>query len=180
MSEVNLEEVKRYALSDSDINDILEPDTTVQAYRVLDTLEHIDELFDKLGRAVLLYATENQNTGHWVGLIKRKTTVEFFDPYGFKPDTQQTELGEGIDNEEYEQHDHDLTRLLRESGYKVYYNQYQLQDFDDVTLATCGRHVATRLIHYKMSFTKYVEMIKKSGMRPDDFVAMYTYNIINK
>ena len=48
MSEVNLEEVKRYALSDSDINDILEPDTTVQAYRVLDTLEHIDELFDKL------------------------------------------------------------------------------------------------------------------------------------
>ena len=139
-----------YALSDADINKILEPDTTVQPYRVLDTLHHIDQVFDRLGRAVLLYNTTDRQTGHWVGLIKRtkgnmfpkrrtSTTIEFFDPYGFEPDTQQYKLGQGIDNVAFEQHDHDLTRLLKKSGYHVYYNTYPFQDFTKPEIATCGR-----------------------------------------
>ena len=64
-----------YALSDSDINHILEPDTKVQQYRVLDNMHHIDELFDKLGRAVLLYSTDSPTSGHWVGLIKKGTPL---------------------------------------------------------------------------------------------------------
>ena len=53
---------------------------------------------------------------------KKGDPLEFFDPYGFKPDTQQCELAQGIDNRAYEQHDHELTRLLKESGHKVFYN----------------------------------------------------------
>jgi hypothetical protein len=167
-----------YALSDTDINKILEPDTTVQPYRVLDTLQHIDQVFDQLKRAVLLYNTTDRQTGHWVGLIKRgKKTIEFFDPYGFKPDTQQYRLGKGIDNVAFEQHDHDLTRLLEESGYRVFYNTYPFHDFSDSTIATCGRWVAMRLLHYKKTLRKFFDLIPK-GINKDEWVTEQTNRLL--
>ena len=168
-----------YALSDSDINHILEPDTKVQQYRVLDNMHHIDELFDKLGRAVLLYSTDSPTSGHWVGLIKKGDTIEFFDPYGFKPDTQQYKLGEEIDNVAYEQHDHDLTRLLKESGYKVFYNTYPFQNFKKPEVATCGRWVSLRLYHYKKTLQWFYNQMKKSKLKnPDEWVTIQTNRLL--
>lgn len=176
-----MNEIKSYALSDDDINKILEPDTTIQRYRKLDTLNHIDDILDTKGRAVLLYNTTDDFNGHWVCLIKRgNKTIEFFDPYGYKPDTQQYQLGKNIDNRRYEQHDNDLTRLLKESKYRVYYNTYPFQDRDDVSLATCGRHCVMRLIHYKEALPKYYERISKAGLSADDWVSRETYKILHK
>ena len=41
-----MEDAQSYALSDDDINFTLEPDTTIQRYHILDTLKHIDDIFD--------------------------------------------------------------------------------------------------------------------------------------
>ena len=49
-----MEDAQSYALSDDDIQFILEPDTTIQRYNILDTLKHIDDIFDAKGRAILL------------------------------------------------------------------------------------------------------------------------------
>ena len=167
-----------YPLSDSDINYILEPDTKVQPYRVLDDMSHIDQVFDNLGRAVLLYSTTGDNEGHWVGLIKRQNKIEFFDSYGFKPDVQQFKLGENIDNVRYEQHDNDLTRLLRESKYKVYYNTHAFQDFSKPKVATCGRWVALRLYYYKKTLQSFYNMVTKSGQNPDAWVTRQTNKLL--
>ena len=169
---------KEYALSDDDINKILEPDTKVQPYRVLDKMSHIDEVFGVLNRAVLLYSTTSQNEGHWVGMIKKGDRIEFFDSYGFKPDTQQTKLGNHINNKAYEQHDNDLTRLLKESGYKVYYNTHPFQDIHKPEIATCGRWVALRLHYYKKTLNAFYNMVKNSKMNPDDWVTVQTNHLL--
>ena len=176
-----MQDIQKYALSDDDINFILEPDTTVQRYCVLDTINHIDNILDTKGRAILLYNTTDMNTGHWVCLIKRgKRTMEFFDPYGFSPDTQQYRLGAGIDNRKFEQHDNDLTRLLHESKYKVYFNNHSFQDRKNPEMATCGRHCVMRLIHYKKTLPTYLKKIERSGLSPDDWVTKQTYKILGK
>lgn len=176
-----MEDAQSYALSDDDINFILEPDTTIQRYNILDTLKHIDDIFDAKGRAILLYNTTDIYTGHWVCLLKRgKHTIEFFDPYGFAPDTQQYRLGNNIDNRKFEQHDNDLTRLLKESKYKVYFNTYPFQDRKNYNMATCGRHCVMRLIHYKKTLPTYLKKIERSGLNPDDWVTKQTYRILKK
>ena len=52
-----MEDAQSYALSDDDINFTLDPDTTIQRYHILDTLKHIDDIFDTKGRAILSYNT---------------------------------------------------------------------------------------------------------------------------
>ena len=51
-----LETLKGYALSDLDLQHILNPDTKIHKYTDLYKIKHIDELFDTLGRCILLLA----------------------------------------------------------------------------------------------------------------------------
>ena len=64
-----MEDAQSYALSDDDINFILEPDTTIQRYNILDTLKHIDDIFDAKGRAILLYNTTDIYIYRTLGML---------------------------------------------------------------------------------------------------------------
>jgi len=173
-----LEQAEAYPLGDDDINKILEPDTHIFTYPYLKQVKDIDEIFDPYGRAMMLYLTENANTGHWVCLIRRPDEIEFFDPYGEPVDKQLTWVGKGK-RMELEQERPLLSKLLREKGLPVVYNKTKFQAKDD-DVATCGRHCVIRLLFKDLPLPKYAEMIKKSGMTPDEFVTRKTYDLLGK
>jgi hypothetical protein len=90
-----LQQIKGYALSNDDINEILEPDTKIFTYPKFCEINHIDEVFDRLGRCVFLFLTESETAGHWLCMFKRKeNTIEYWDSYGEKPDAQRNWLSE--------------------------------------------------------------------------------------
>lgn len=88
---------------------------------------------------VILYRT-GPNYGHWTLLHKLDNGhIEFFDSYGFKPDTQFGYIGQ-----EY-QLPHYLWELLKKLSQltRIHYNQYPLQA-QSPGINTCGRWVILR------------------------------------
>lgn len=173
-----LAQIRAYSLSNKDINDILDPDTKVFAYPKFAEMSSIEEAFDKLGRCVFLFLTESESVGHWLCMFKRNGFIEYFDSYGEKPEAQRSwvtaekldELGEG--------HPY-LMDLLKKSRQHVYYNTVKYQkDIADVN--TCGRWVVARLICKDMSNKEFFNLATKSGYKPDDWVALFTYEMLGK
>lgn len=182
--EAKINEIKEYAISDEDINNVLQPDTKIFPYPKFSEMESIDEAFDSLGRCVFLFLTKSETSGHWLMMFKRDAkTIEYFDSYGEKPEAQRKwlpqelmdDLGEG---EPY------LMNLLRGSNYRVYYNTFEYQkDKDDIN--TCGRWALARLICKDLSNLEFHNLVKsdmkKRGLKlMDDWVAIFTYEMLGK
>ena len=177
--EEKLSEIKAYPLSNDDIQEILQPDTKIFTYPALGDMSHIDEAFDSLGRCIFLYLTENESTGHWCCMWKvAPDCIYYFDPYGEHPDEPLTWLSpqKNIQNGQDEPY---LTKLLRQSGYKVFCNnvKYQKERSD---VATCGRHCVARLVLKDCNSKRYNQIIRASRMSPDDFVTLLTYEVLGK
>ncbi len=175
---MNLEAIKEYALSNDDIQQILNPDTKLWTYPELAGVSTIEELFDGLGRCIILYLTEDQHTGHWVCMMKRGNKVEYFDPYGKKPDNPLTWLSREAKAELDESQSY-LYPLFRRGKVQVISSSYPYQkNVADVN--TCGRHCITRLVLKDYSLEQYYDLIQKSGLDPDTFVSLFTYDILGK
>ena len=167
-----------YSLSDDDIRRLLGGNIKITTYSDLANVRNINELFDSKGRAIIFYPQQNEQSGHWTALIKDGRNIEFFDPYGEPPDAQK----DGISKSKLEQMrmDHpDLTNLLENSGCRVIFNKIQLQKLAN-DVQTCGRHCVCRLLYYKQSIQRYRDMIKRSGLTPDEFVVKMTYGDLGK
>jgi len=152
--------------------------TRIITYPELDDLPSWEDAFDDDGRCVLLFLTEDNSTGHWVGLIRNAKTIEYFDPYGEAPEGNK----KWLTKEKLQQLDQDrpyLTRLLRASGMKVYYNKHDFQQ-DKANVNTCGRWVVSRLLLRKKTLQQFYDTIRKSKMDPDDFVSALTFKILGK
>ena len=173
------EDIKEYALSDDDMLKII-PTLWIMPYPDILRARSIDDVLDEKGRLMLLYLTEDQNTGHWVCLLKYRDQpiLEFFDPYGIAPDNESKWLTQ----EKLEQFGQDtkhLSKLLRESPYKVIWNKTKFQkDVSDIN--TCGRHCLCRLYMKHLTLPQYTKLLKSSGVSPDDFVSGFTYNLIGR
>jgi hypothetical protein len=184
MDSEQLKQIKAYALSNEDINHILEPDTNIFTYPKFCEMESIDEAFDSLGRCIYLFLTENESTGHWLAMYKSKAgVIHYFDPYGEKPEAQRKwisqeqleALGEG---------EPCLMNLLKESGYKVFSNAVAYQK-DKKDYNTCGRWCVARLVCKDMDDRQFYNLVKKEmkekGIKtPDDWVAEFTYSLLGK
>lgn len=171
--------VKQYALSDDDIRKLLGNNIKIMTYPQLGRLKSPEEMFDDMGRCILLFPNVSPTMGHWTCLINRPNKIEFFDPYGDAPDTDQKD---GMTKGRLEQLDIDrpyLTKLLRASGKAVYYNNYPFQK-ESANVATCGRHCAVRLLYAPFTIDKYKKIIDKSGLTPDNFVAGITFDKLRK
>jgi hypothetical protein len=167
-----------YPLTDTDIQLIL-GGTSLFKYPELDEMSSIDDAFDEKGRCVMLYLTQSEEEGHWVCMIKKGDTIEYFDPYGgYKPDGERKWLTKAK-AEELGQDDATLSRMLKASKYKVVSNPYHFQkEGGDVN--TCGRHCCVRLYHYDMSLPEYKKTIEDSGMSPDEYVTSLTAQVLHK
>jgi hypothetical protein len=181
--EEQIQKIREYALSNSDINEILEPDTKIIAYPEFAKMSHIDEAFDKLGRCIFLFLTESPTSGHWLTMIKRGNDIEYFDSYGDKPEAQRNWISE-IQLEQLGEEEPYLFNLLKESGYRVYYNTVKYQT-DRSDTNTCGRWAVARLITKDMDNKQFHNLVKQQmkerGLtKPDDWVAIFTYELLGK
>lgn len=167
-----------YALSNEDIQKILKTPTRIFTYPELNDITHIDSIFDDMGRCIMLYPTESQYSGHWVAMLKKGNTIEYFDPYGLPPegpkrwltDSENAALGQGRNR---------LTQLMRDSGCKVIYNTvpYQKEDSD---ISTCGRWSVARLVCKDMDYKKFNQLVKHSDVNPDEFATTLTFRLLGK
>jgi hypothetical protein len=184
MEAPDLATIKAYALSNDDINEILEPDTTIFSYPRFCTMNHIDEAFDQLGRCVFLFLTESESSGHWLCMFKRPNNeIHYYDSYGEKPDAQRKWLTEE-QLEALGEEEPCLTELLKASGYKVYYNTVQYQT-DKQDINSCGRWCVARLICKDMDDRQFHNLVRdqmrERGLKnPDDWAAIFTYEFLGK
>jgi hypothetical protein len=181
--ENQIADIKAYALSNEDINTILEPDTKIFSYPEFAKMSSIDEAFDKLGRCVFLFLTKSETSGHWVCMFKKGNDIEYFSSYGDKPEEERKWLNEE-QLDELGQDEPYLMNLLKQSGYKVYYNTHSYQsDREDIN--TCGRWCVARLITKDISNKEFYnlvrEQMKERGLKnADDWVALFTYEFLGK
>lgn len=163
-----------YALSDKDIQYLLNG-TKIWRYPELQG-KSLNDIFDSLGRCIVLFLTENETTGHWIAIYKgftnRKACIHYFDPYGLRIDggrgwltkKQLSSLGQSYPI---------ITELLAQADVPVYYNTHKFQEMDD-DIATCGRHCVCRLYFRKLTGREYLNMINDVGLNPDEFVCEFT------
>lgn len=181
-SSLDLEKLKKYALSDGDIEELLGEDIFICVYPYLNEVEHIDEIFDDKGRCMLLFNTINDSAGHWVCMHKKKNRIDFFDPYGLKPDEPMKWLTEEK-RDDLDMETKRLTQLLKSSGYKVYYNTFEFQS--DKYSCTCGRWCASRLLYLNYDLDQFYQFINHYKNKYElgtleNAVTYLTYSIINK
>jgi hypothetical protein len=117
---------------------------------------------------VILYETR-PNVGHWTLLHRTSDGVEFFDPYGFKPDREFEMI-----RPEYHQ-PHYINKLLREISDMIplFYNQFSLQSRTP-GINTCGRWVIARQMFSQYSIERFKRAIdqvsKQNNMSPDQLI----------
>jgi len=174
---MNLQKIENYSLSDSDIKKICGK-TNIIPYPKLSNYNNIDDLFDDLGRCILLFLTVNDHTGHWIAMIKKGNRIDYFDPYGTAPDSDKSWISKnkliGLGEDKPL-----LIDLFKKSGYKIYYNCYPFQK-DKVGINDCGRWCAIRLLFYKKSLPEFYEMVKNSGLDNDEFISKLSFSILKK
>ena len=172
-----IEEVKEYPLSDADIQKLL-GGTSIFTYPELANMSHIDECFDDKGRAIMLFLTTGPAEGHWICMLKKGDTIEYFDPYGEAPEQEKKWLSKEM-LEKLGQDEPYLKRLMAASGYKIIVNKHKFQK-DGGDINTCGRHCVVRCLYAPYSLAQYAKVIKSSGMSPDDFVGALTADMLKK
>lgn len=179
MTKKDLSQLKEYALSGEDLVRLVGA-IEVISYPDLDQYNSIDDLFAKRNQVVILFLTESKEMGHWLGMLfhPKHQLVEIFDSYGLTVDGNRQWLTPAKIRS-LDQAAPQINDLLRKSRYKSVYNNTPLQA-DDGETATCGRHVACRIMHSDMMLEKYIDLIESSGYSPDDWVTLVTYRKLGK
>lgn len=179
MAVEQMESGKGYSLSNEDINAILDPDTNIITYPDLANVESIDDIFDSLGRVIMLYPVDSNYSGHWIAMLKKGDSIEYFDPYGLPPE-QPRKWVSPQKNQRMGQGASYLTNLFRNSGYKIYWSKYPYQKMRN-DVATCGRWAVTRLVCKDLSLPQFHRLVmEKSNGDPDGFATRFTAQILGK
>jgi hypothetical protein len=179
---LHFEKSKSYPLGNDDLLDLvdLEPSNIFTSKKLLE-VDNIDELLDRNGRGILLFLTEDETTGHWIALIRKKNNLEVFDPYGNKPNEWEKKLNssKGLNPP-----NGTLEKLIKGSGYKIKINNVKHQPINNDNSATCGKHSAVRLIFHKLNLDEYNKFMKdiknKYGISAEDFVNGFSLSEIGK
>lgn len=143
----DIERIIRKPLSDADLKHILGTDLKLVKYSELANQASLDALLPKAKDYCIILIEEEMDSGHWVALLKYDNTVEFFDPYGNKWDTElswipkekRQQLGE---TQKY------LSGLLERSNLKRIYSPFHFEK-QGKTINTCGSHCAHRIYRLK-------------------------------
>src|SRR5579872_1188360 len=174
MNKVNnyIKKLKAKYLSGNELLKIIKKKARIVSYPDIIKYKSLDQLLGKHKAVIILYEIE-PNIGHWVTLFKTKKGIEFFDPYGYMIDDELTFIPKKF-RDKSNQDKRYLTRLIYESKYPVEYNHTHLQS-DNTDVATCGRHIVTRLLFRKVPLKDYVKLMKAyKGFTPDTIVTLLT------
>jgi len=165
-----------YSLSDSDLKRLI-PNVNIIKYNDLANYNNIDELLQGKPTIILFELTENNN-GHWISIFKNNNTIYFFDSYGIKIEDQKKYM-----NKQFFRKINYLSKMLKDSPYKVDYNANKYQEMSD-NISTCGRHCVVRLKCQDLNDEEYKDIItdacNESGLNPDELVVELTQDILGK
>lgn len=172
-----IKEDENIALTNFEIDRILNGKTKILTYKQLPQFDNINELLEPYKNFIMLYMSQ-PNYGHWCCVIKHPDRIEFFDPYG-DPNIPDEELNQisnkvkEITNQNYPY----LTKLLYESGLPIEYNNYQFQEHDR-NIKTCGRQCIVRVLFKNLLLDDYYELMtqlcNKLNMNYDQLVTYIT------
>ena len=176
------EEIKRRLrtpLSDDDVDKYFEGHKTeILKYSALENFNTIDELMPKPFDYKIILIETKQNQGHWVLLMKRNDTIEYFNSYGVNADIQKNSLNKMM-NRMLGQKEDFVTRLIRNSKKKYVINNIPFQN-KNPEIATCGRWCIIRILTAEKTgmdltdFTRYIlNNCDKMKISPDMLVCMF-------
>ncbi len=167
-----------YALSDNDVKALLKGYTKIVPYSDLHKYKSINQLLKPYDSAVILYESE-PNFGHWVSLIKRKKSIEFFDPYGFFPDDELKWIKPLIRIQNNADHTY-LINLLLTSKIPIEYNNHALQG-ENPNIQTCGRWSVIRILFKNWNIDKFSQILNSDhNLTGDQIVTQVTNFIAHK
>jgi hypothetical protein len=156
-----------YSLSDEDIRDFLNNKVKIITHDKINNYNNINDLIGKYNKCIILYKSD-ASYGHWCCLFKNKYGINFFDSYGNKPDEILNFLPNHI-NKALEQDHDNLIKLLYNSNYNIYYNEYPLQEYNK-NINTCGRWCIFRLICKELNENEFYNLFKNNKYTPDEII----------
>lgn len=163
-------------LSDKDLMRLLDGKANLVTYRDISKYKNIDQLLGKYDACIILFEWKPDN-GHWCCIFKNKDgSITFFDPYSSFPDDNLKHVPKNFRNESKQNMPY-LSELLLAYPGQLTYNDFDFQAHKP-NIATCGRHVAFRLLYRYLDDDHYIDFIKKQckkeGLTPDQLVTKYT------
>jgi len=139
--DVIIENAEKVSLSENDILRLTNNQVNIVVYEDLLNFKSIDDVFDGKQGIVLLFQN-SKNVGHWTLLYRLKQkTLFFFDPYGFKMDSE-IKWSKYLVQQGFLQQP-TLSYLIKNSPYKVLQNDIRYQTLSDGS-STCGRWCIVR------------------------------------
>lgn len=173
-------ELESYSLSGEDMINYGPQNSKILNYKQLTEYDNLDDALGQEGILILLYLTQTDNYGHWCCVFKRtKNIVCFFDSYGKTIDESFKFADPGVRKRNKEILPH-LSRLLYNSGYNVEYNDHKLQNISKTHhIATCGRHVLSRLGARFLDDDDYYKYMFQKSKHDPDFIVTYLTKFIN-
>jgi hypothetical protein len=154
-------------------------------YSELNDYNTIDELLPKLNDYVIILIEAEENIGHWMCILKYKINddifIEYFNSYGIRPGADFNYIDPYV-NRLLKQDINKINKLLLDAKYEkqIIYVKERLQNLDN-EIATCGHHIITRLICFKLfnaNLYEYLKIIKnlkkKFNLSTDEIVTMLT------
>jgi len=152
----------------------------VLKYSELSKYKTIEDLLPTDKSYVIILIEDRLNSGHWVAVMRYNKTIEYFNSYGAKWDTDwkfinrmvRMILGENTN---------EMTRLMdtaKADGWDTICNKHRFQKISS-QIQTCGRWCVLRIEMMKMGYTlpEFYDFIKKrekeSGEKTDFIVSKF-------
>lgn len=143
-------------------------------YNELKNYRNLEQVLGPNGYVMILYEFK-PNFGHWVCLITiRPGFIEFFDPYGLKPDDER----DWIEKTGYWERGY-LSKILADasSRFTISYNEHDLQGID-TKYATCGKWCLLRIYYRNIPLEQFYRIFEKFDERTRNLICIFFYNQI--
>jgi len=165
---------EKVSLSGRDILRLTDNDTKLLPYEDLERYDSLNQLIPYEGDTLTLLYQTKEDYGHWVVLINRgDNNLEFYDPYGVKPDEElkHSDFHLRLHRGQITPH---LTALIDKDGYNIQYNNKQLQRYLS-SVNTCGRYTALRVKFKHLSIPQFNALfLQNKCYNPDFWVSALT------
>jgi hypothetical protein len=171
----SLHDLIEYPLGEDDLRKLL-GNVPIYRYPELDDFDSPEQMFKGHAAVILLFLTDDENTGHWLAVLNHPDHYEVFDSFGVAIDGNRKWLSKE-EKLEFDQTAPLLSELLAKGHKPVTHNSTKLQH-DDAD--TCGRWVAARIMNMRMPLPEFVARMKGGSGTPDQTVTLMISRILGK
>jgi hypothetical protein len=138
------------------------PGVKIMLYEQLQGVNNIDQIIPPQG-CIMLMPGKSRTNGHWVCLFHDPLgNIVFFDSYGGLPDeAEEFDINNSLPHHLYRR----LSYLLYKSKRNIFYNQFQLQSWDD-KISSCGMWCIARLKLKNLTDEEFYNMWRDKPNEP--------------